>query len=79
MELHEQLYVFIDEAAFHINMKRFMAWSKKCERAVVIVPKIRAKTTTVLGAISPYGVVNVRVRRPKVQAASKKRKTVGGS
>lgn len=66
--------VFIDEAAFHINMKRSLAWSKKGERAVVVVPKTRAKTTTILGAISPYGVVNIRVRRPKVQASSKKKK-----
>ncbi|CAO3701945.1 unnamed protein product [Rhizopus stolonifer] len=71
--------VFIDETAFHINMKRSVAWSKKGERAVVVVPKTRAKTTTILGAISPYGVVNIRVRRPKVQASSKKRKTAGSS
>jgi transposase len=71
--------VFIDEAAFHINMKRSVAWSKKGERAVVVVPKTRAKTTTILGAISPFGVVNVKVRRPKVQSSSKKRKTAGNS
>ena len=45
--------VFIDEAAFLINMKRSMAWSKKGERAVVVVPKARAKTITILGAINP--------------------------
>ena len=70
--------VFIDEAAFHINMKRSVAWSKKGERAVVVVPKTRAKTTTILGAISPYGVVNVSIRRPRVAASSKKRKAEGG-
>jgi hypothetical protein len=63
--------VFIDETAFHINMKRSIAWSKKGERTVVVVPNTRAKTTTILGAISPYGVVNIRVRRPKVQASKK--------
>ncbi|KAG1488698.1 hypothetical protein G6F46_012114 [Rhizopus delemar] len=52
--------VFIDEAAFHINMKRSMAWSKKGERAVVVTPKTRAKSTTIIGAISPYGVVNIQ-------------------
>lgn len=66
--------VFIDEAAFHINMKRSVAWSRKGERAVVVVPKTRAKTTTILGAICAYGVVNIRVRRPKVQTQNKKRK-----
>lgn len=35
--------VFIDEAAFHINMKRSVAWSKVGTRAVVKVPKTRAK------------------------------------
>jgi hypothetical protein len=42
--------VFIDEAAFHINMKRTFAWSKKGERAVVKTPKTRAQTTAILGA-----------------------------
>lgn len=41
--------VFVDEAAFHINMKRSYAWSKKGTRAVVKVPKTRALTTTILG------------------------------
>ncbi|KAG1474854.1 hypothetical protein G6F56_000093 [Rhizopus delemar] len=44
--------VFIDEAAFHINIKRTFAWSKVGTRAVVKVPKTRAKTTTILGATS---------------------------
>ncbi|CAO3702063.1 unnamed protein product [Rhizopus stolonifer] len=65
--------VLIDESAFHINLKRTMAWSKKGTRAEVIQPLTRAKTTTILGAISPYGVVNVKVRVPYVEA-SKKRK-----
>jgi hypothetical protein len=46
-------------------MKRSMAWSKKGERSMVAVPKTRAKTTTIFGAISPYGVIDIRVRRPK--------------
>jgi hypothetical protein len=71
--------VFIDEAAFHINMKRNYAWSVKGERSVVKVPKTRAKTTTIIGAISPFGVINVKVKLPKVTAPSKKRKATGGS
>ncbi|ORE08507.1 hypothetical protein BCV72DRAFT_288691 [Rhizopus microsporus var. microsporus] len=42
--------VFLDESAFHINLKRSMTWSKKKKRfspAVVIVPKTQAKTTTI--------------------------------
>ena len=46
--------VFLDESAFHINLKRTMAWSKKGERAIVETPKTRAQTTTILGAISPF-------------------------
>ncbi|KAG2191662.1 hypothetical protein INT47_008600 [Mucor saturninus] len=65
--------VFIDEAAFHVNLKRTMAWSKKGERAIVETPITRAQTTTILGAISPHGIINVKVRRP-YQSVSKKRK-----
>jgi len=71
--------VFIDGAAFHINMKRSAAWSKVGTRAVVKVPNTRAKTTTILGAISAFGVVNIKVRRPRVMPSSKKRKTTGSS
>lgn len=70
--------VFVDEAAFHINMKRSFAWSKKGTRAVVQVPKTRARTTTILGAVSSLGVVNMRVKRPKAVAPQKKRKAIGG-
>lgn len=66
--------VFIDEAAFHFNLKRSFAWSKKGTSATVKVPKRRAKTTTILGAISPYGIVNISVRRPRATAPSKKKK-----
>lgn len=65
--------VFIDEAAFHFNLKRSFAWSKKGTSATVKVPKRRAKTTTILGAISPYGIVNISVRRPRATAPSKKK------
>ncbi|KAG1472540.1 hypothetical protein G6F56_001477 [Rhizopus delemar] len=65
--------VFIDEATFHINMKRSMTWSRKGERAVV-TPTTRGKTTTIIGAISPYGVVNIKVKSPKIAAPSRKQK-----
>ncbi|KAL1931415.1 hypothetical protein VTP01DRAFT_9557 [Rhizomucor pusillus] len=63
--------VFIDESAFHINMKRTRAWSKKGAPAVVTVPTTRAKTTTIMGAISASGLINVSLRIPK---PNKKRK-----
>ncbi|KAG0783371.1 hypothetical protein G6F57_002187 [Rhizopus arrhizus] len=67
------------EAAFNINLKRSMAWPKKGERAVVVTPKIRAKITTIIGAISPYGVVNIKAKSPKVAGPSKKRKAASSS
>ena len=70
--------VFIDEIAFHINLKRSMAWSKKGERAVVVTPKTRAKITTIIGATSPYGMVNIKVKSPKVARPSKRRKAASG-
>ncbi|GAA5812656.1 hypothetical protein MFLAVUS_006113 [Mucor flavus] len=66
--------VFIDEAAFHINMKRSFTWSKVGTRAVIKTPKTRARTTTILEAICPAGAVNITVRQPKTQTASKEEK-----
>ncbi|EIE79882.1 hypothetical protein RO3G_04587 [Rhizopus delemar RA 99-880] len=37
-----------------------MGWSKKGERAIVETPTTRAQTTTILGAISPHGIINVK-------------------
>ncbi|KAG2200617.1 hypothetical protein INT47_007361 [Mucor saturninus] len=70
--------VFIDEAAFHINMKRNYAWSSKGEWAIVKIPKTRAKTTTIIGAISSIVIINNKVKLPKVTAPSKKRKATIG-
>ncbi|KAK4510120.1 ribosomal protein S5 [Mucor velutinosus] len=69
--------VFIDESAFHINLKRTMAWSEKGTRAEVPVPQTRAKTTTIIGATSVWGVLNVQVRLPGT--SNKKRKLAGTS
>ena len=71
--------VFIDEAAFHINLKRNFSWPKEGSCAVVKVPRTRAKTTAILGVISPFGVVNISVRRPRALDQSKKRKVNGGT
>ncbi|GAN11278.1 conserved hypothetical protein [Mucor ambiguus] len=57
--------VFLDESAFHINLKRGMAWSRKGTPAVVTVLMTRAKETSILGAISATGLVNVSLRVPK--------------
>ncbi|KAL1934995.1 hypothetical protein VTP01DRAFT_4135 [Rhizomucor pusillus] len=65
--------VFLDESAFHINMKRSMAWSKKGSPAVVTVPKTCARTTTVLGAISASGLIKCSLRLPQPPAKKRKR------
>jgi hypothetical protein len=57
--------VFLDESAFHINLKRGMAWSKKGTPAVVTVPTTKANATSILGAISATGLINVSLRVPK--------------
>ncbi|EIE81272.1 hypothetical protein RO3G_05977 [Rhizopus delemar RA 99-880] len=56
-------------------MKRSFAWSRVGTRAIVKT-KTKSKMTTILGAISPHGVVNVKVRAPKV-VQSKNRKLEG--
>jgi hypothetical protein len=58
--------VFLDESAFYINMKRTRASSKKGTPAVVTVPTMRAKTTTIFGAISASGLIKVSLRIPKL-------------
>ncbi|KAG1217517.1 hypothetical protein G6F35_009088 [Rhizopus arrhizus] len=63
--------------------QRVKQWEKtdldfKRERAVVVTPRTRAKTTTIIEAISLYSVVNIKVKFPKVAAPSKKRKAASG-
>ncbi|KAL1926630.1 hypothetical protein VTP01DRAFT_5525 [Rhizomucor pusillus] len=41
---------FLDESAFHVNMKRSMAWSKKGSPAIVTVPKTRVQPETATAA-----------------------------
>ncbi|KAI8877485.1 hypothetical protein K501DRAFT_41512 [Backusella circina FSU 941] len=73
--------VFIDESGFNINMKRSMAWAPVGETPRVEIPKTRATSHTIIGAISPLGVINVQLKVPKVVVASnsKKRKGPGGA
>lgn len=65
--------VFLDEAAFHVNIKHSMACSKEDSPAVVTVPKTRAQKTTNLGAIFASGLVNCSLRRPHPPAKKRKR------
>lgn len=73
--------VFIDESGFNINMKRSMAWTPVGETPIVEIPKTRAASHIIIGAISPLGVINIQLKVPKVVAASssKKRKGPGGA
>ncbi|KAG0747157.1 hypothetical protein G6F57_007946 [Rhizopus arrhizus] len=67
------------EASFHINLERNFSWPKEGSRAVVKVPRTRAKTTTILGVISPFGVENIGVRCFRAFVSLKKRKATGGT
>lgn len=46
-------------------------WSQKGENAIVVAPTSRAKTTTILGAISTAVIIRICLRTP--QAPKKKR------
>lgn len=67
-------YVFLDESAFDINMKRSRAWSTNGTRAIVTRPTTRANTTSILGVISASGLIAVGVKKPR---SAKKRKAEG--
>lgn len=70
--------VFIGEDGFQINMKRSLAWPRKGGSINVKTPSTRGKMTTIIGSISLYGVVNIKVKTPRVIAPSKKRKDTSG-
>lgn len=46
-------HVFIEGSAFHINLKRNFAWSRKGTRAIVKVPKTRTKQQPFLALSRP--------------------------
>lgn len=73
--------VFIDESGFNINMKRGITWAPVGETPIVETLKTRAASHTIIGAISPLGVINVQLKVPEVIVASnsKKRKGPGGA
>ncbi|CEG72407.1 hypothetical protein RMATCC62417_07969 [Rhizopus microsporus] len=56
-------YVFLDESAFDVNMKRSRAWSRKGTRAIVTRPTTRANTASILGAISASGLITVGIKK----------------
>lgn len=57
---------FLDEPAFHINMKRTRAWSKKGIPAIITVSTTRAKTMAILGAIFASSLIKVSLRIPRL-------------
>ncbi|KAG1152166.1 hypothetical protein G6F37_001390 [Rhizopus arrhizus] len=64
---------FLDESAFHIKLRRGMAWLKKGTSAIVTMSTTKANATLILDAISATGLTNVSLRVPK---HIKKRKLV---
>lgn len=69
--------VFIDEAAFNINMKKSGGWAPKGVTPVVKTPTTRAENRTIVGAICYHGVVQMSLRKPKAPGQSKKRRIEG--
>lgn len=57
--------VFLDKLAFHINLKRGMAWSKKGTTVIVTLHTAKANTMLILGLISATALINVSLRAPK--------------
>lgn len=56
--------VFIDESGFNVNMRNNYARSPTGSRAVVMIPKTRATSHTVIGAIHPASVICVVLKKP---------------
>lgn len=50
--------VFVDEAGFHTQMIRGRAWSKKGDPAKVKVHTQKGVNISIVGCISPFGVIN---------------------
>lgn len=66
---------FIHESAFHINIRRIIAWSIKGTTSVIRAPTTRMETHTTLGAICIYGTEDISLRRSNKQQARRKKKS----
>ena len=55
-----------------------MAWSKKGSPAIVPIPTTKANATSILGAISATGLINVSLRVPKRIKKRKLGRETGG-
>lgn len=75
----ERNCVFLDEAGFNLHIVRNRGWSAKGKPAKTIVPSNRGTSITILGAISPVGVIDISLRKPTSVSAPKKRKADGKS
>ncbi|KAG1056780.1 hypothetical protein G6F43_001349 [Rhizopus delemar] len=58
--------VFINESAFHINMRRSLAWSRKGNSTAANTPANKAKATTIFGAISASRLIKVTLGMPQL-------------
>lgn len=57
-------YVFIDEAGFHINLRNDWARSDIGTPAIVKIPKTKAPSHTIIGAIHASSVIHVTIKKP---------------
>lgn len=60
--------VFIDEAGFNINMRNNWARSASETPAVVKIPKTRAISHTIIGAIHSTSVLHILLKKPPPKA-----------
>ncbi|CEP08731.1 hypothetical protein [Parasitella parasitica] len=64
--------VFIDEAGFNMHLTRTRGWSIKGKPATSKGPKDRGVNISILGAISPEGVIDISVRKPEFISCKKR-------
>ncbi|CAO3702219.1 unnamed protein product [Rhizopus stolonifer] len=65
--------VSIDESGFNINTRNNYARSPAESRAVVMIPKTRATSHTVIGAIHPTSVIHIVLKKPLPKPAKPKK------
>ncbi|CEP16742.1 hypothetical protein [Parasitella parasitica] len=64
--------VLIDEAGFNMHLTKTRGWSIKGKPATSKGPKDRGVNISVLGAISPEGVIDISVRKPEFISCKKR-------
>ncbi|CEP09722.1 hypothetical protein [Parasitella parasitica] len=67
--------VFIDESGFNINLRNTWARSKKGTPAIVEIPKTKAVSHTIIGAINASSILYVALKKPPPKKEREKKTT----